>query len=1217
MMPRRLARESWTPGGSQLLESTEVIGRAGKIHGAEVLIGRRTRLLALPRAVLTRSAFFPALALVLFALDPARGQQLIIEPGAVASFEITAPSVARVGDAVAIRVVARDASGNTVRNYDKSGGAITLGSSSMAGRVVEPDRFAASAFHDGILDAEVTLTRAGSYELAVEDASAHVSSRTGRIDVRPGDVATVKVMPPQEARVGEGFDVVIELYDRFGNAVADYDRFGAEARIKQGLAGSVGRFEPASVSPSIFSQGRATVRVRYSQAENAVMLVEAGTARGLSSPINVRAGDLDRFVVTVPSRKVIAGEPFGIVVEARDAGGNTITDFNRVGGVVSLRTTGSGHIEPSSIPPTAFASGIAMVNVRYNVAEKIGIIAEDPTGAKRGESAEKVDVAGGQLGRIEVIPAENARAGAPLATQILGYDIYGNFIRDYSGRNLRIVITAADASPVEAPVVTASTFRDGVAIVAATPVRAGALILQAVDEVTGAGGRSAPVRVRAGIVASFTVRTPLAAVAHEPFEAEITALDRFGNVVDDYARVGAGITIDRPGQGEISPASIPPSAFVEGVARVNLTYNMAEEIAIGVTEQGGTARGKSGPVVVTHSAPKRFIVKAGTFASVGEPFRVTVTAADDFGNPVVSYSAMNRTISLYSENGDPVAPPVFASAAFKRGVAELDAVFFRTGDAVLVAEEVGGAVTGKSGVVRVMPGRPAQLVVTAPSTSEAGAPLPVRIEVKDRLGNRIRDYSPAASSLAVKVTSPNGAMMPDNVSLGDISRMVFREGVAEVSVLPKTVGEIVFEVRDEMMNIGGRSPVVKVTAGPVDHFQVENLTQGGLRAGEPMKLRVTALDAFGNVVADYGKDGSGARLSAQVRTASGMAPASGVFVPSTLRGSSFVEGRAEIYALYDKAEAVEVAVDRIAAGATVRPEVVAAAAAERAGGSLISIIGNSPLAVGDARRLTESLLELTIPGAILSSKGTGVVRQSGIVSLVTLTQMDEGVRVLIHAMGPAVMRAGTDANRVVIDVDPVIGGASMREPVLVPSEATPAVAPSTTPRGSAPAMTPTPAAPASAMADVDRLVRENRFGEALTIVNGLIEARPDDVSLQNLKRRLETLATIMKSVPPAAPQPAPQNQSLQPTPQAIQNPAAVPMPTPPAPSGTPAVVPPAPMAPQNGADMASIEAAVRAGKYRDALTILDRYLSAHPQDSSAARMKTRIEQMIKILDGQQ
>lgn len=1140
--------------------------------------------------------FFQQVAVVLFlcfgTLASAYAQQLDIQPGQVASFEIVAPSVIRVGEPVAIRVTARDASGNIVRGYAATSGGIVLSlsnrSSQSGARLVDPDRFPASSFRNGVLDAVIIVTRSGATEIIVEDPGVRVTARTGRIEVRSGEVAQIKIMPPQQARVGEFFDVAIELYDRFGNLVTDYDRFGGEVAVRQGLPGGVGRFEPSRISPSLFAEGRATVRLRYSQAENAAIEIEAGSVRALSSPVTIRAGELHSFSVTLPSRHVIAGEPFGIVVEAKDQGGNTITDYDRVGTVVELKTSGTGQLEPGSIPPTAFAGGVAMINVRYNLAEKISIIAEDPSGARRGESAEKIEVQGGRLGRIEIIPAENAHAGAPLVVQLLGYDIYGNFIRDYSNRNMRIVITSTSGAALEAPVISASSFRDGVALVTVTPTRAGSLVLQAIDDVTSAGGRSVPVRVNAGAVASYRINAPMAAVAHEPFEIEITAVDRFDNVIEDYNRLGSGIVIEKPGAGEISPSSMPPSSFIDGRVRVQVTYNVAEEISMVVTEKGGTARGKSSPVLITHSAPKKFSLAIAPQAVAGEPRTVTISALDDFGNPVVSYAAMNRTISLFTENGDPVAPPIISSSLFRQGVAEIALVFFKSGDAIVVAEEIGSAVSGKSSVVRVLPSRPTQLFVSAPPRAEAGVPLLVRVEMRDKLANRIRDYSPGAASLSVRVLGVNGGLMPSHVTLGDISRMVFREGMAEISVLPQATGQIMIEVRDEMLGVSGRTQVVQIKAGPLDRFRVESLSQMGLRAGEPMKLRVTALDAFGNVVVNFGDDGSGARL-----LANGSGGATGVFVPSTLRAEAFTEGRADIYAIYDKAEAVEVKVERVAAGSTMRPEVGTAVAIDRAGGTLISIIGNSPLSVGEARRLTESLLELTIPGAILSSSGAGLSRQGGIVSLVSMTQTEEGVRVLIHATGPAVMRAGAELNRILIDVDPVIANMPDRSPMLVPlvpSQPT-----------SSPAGTPAIGGVTPTLGDVDRLVRENRFPEALATVNSMLVGKPNDPALMNLKRRLETLISVIRSSPsqPVSPPsqinytPAP-FVPLQPVPQPVQNSAPSP----------------------SAGLMPQVEAAVRAGQYRDAVRLLDRHIADNPDDESAIRMKTRIEQMIRILENQ-
>lgn len=1131
-------------------------------------------------------------------------QGLAIQPGPLAVLDVVAPAVVRVGEPVQVTVTARDASGNVITGYAQSGAGISFITQPAVGSAagVEPSRFAASMFVDGVLRAALVFTRAGTLELEVQDVGSRVRGRSSRIESRPGAVAEIRVLGPREARVGEPFELTIELFDRHGNPVVDYDRTGAEILLSQGGTGAVGTIEPSRLSPGLFSQGRATVRVRATQAENAVVVAVAGGVRGRSGDILVRAGALHAFKVVVPTREVAAGEPFSVAVEAIDALGNTITDYDRTGVVVHLRTSGLGALEPSAIPPTAFQQGVAIVSVRATQTERIAVIAQDASGAKRGESAERFEVVGGRLGRFDVLPAENARAGVPLAVQVLGYDIYGNLVRNYAGRSLRLAVTAADASPLEVARIESSSFRDGVALTTVTPVQAGSLVIQVVDEISGAGGRGAAVRVRPGVTASFRVRAPQAAAAHESFEVELTALDRFGNVVEDYERTGAGVVVEHAGSGPVTPAAVAASAFQGGVARVRFSATVAEELQLSFVQQGGTARGQGAPILVTHAEPRRFRVVAPARVVAGQPARVQLTALDDYGNAVVGFGGLGRLVTLFAENGDPVAPPQVPAVAFRAGVAELDVTFFRSGDIVVVAEDLAGRVSGKSGAVRVVPGPPAQLVVGAPASCEAGQPLPVRIEMRDRMGNRIRDYSPQAASLSLKVIGP-GELPVQGVSFGDIRNMLFREGVAEVSVLPQAAQVIRFEVADEMAGVRGRSSEVAIKPGPADRFTVDNLAAGSLQAGAPIRLRLTAIDAFGNIASTFGNDGAGVRLLPESAGPAGRGAAGGVFVPSTVSGTAFREGRAEIYAVYDRAEQVEVAVERVQAGLFVRPEVVAVAAAERAGGALISILGNGPLARGEAVRIGEALFELRIRGALLSSNSLRVTRQAGIVSLVTLAQEDDGVRVLIHTTAPAVLRAGEDANRIVVDVDPVFAGENLRGPVLVPAVTAPQ-APAI-PAANVP-VAPSQPAGVPAMAEIDRLVRENRFAEALGLVNVLIQSRPGDASLVALRRRLETLSTLVR--PGAVPAPAPP----------VSGPASSPVPTPQTSSQVVPLQPvtqPIESVPNPSATgTAAAEEAVRAGRYRDALGILERHLAANPDDAAAARMKQRIEQMIRILE---
>ena len=78
----------------------------------------------------------------------------------------------------------------------------------------------------------------------------------------------------------------------------------------------------------------------------------------------------------------------------------------------------------------------------------------------------------------------------------------------------------------------------------------------------------------------FRVNTPAEAVAGEDFPAQIEALDRFGNLIEDYDLRGLEVYLSADGRGKISPEKISPASFVRGKAAVSLLYNRAESFSV-------------------------------------------------------------------------------------------------------------------------------------------------------------------------------------------------------------------------------------------------------------------------------------------------------------------------------------------------------------------------------------------------------------------------------------------------------------------------------------------------------------------------------------------------------------------------------------------------------------------------------------------------------------
>lgn len=1145
---------------------------------------------------------FPVVALVCAALlfiGTASAQVIDVQPGEVSRFDVEVPSGVVAGEPFGVRIVARDAQGNIVTDYARSGAGVRLdlvpGAQSGVS-LIEPSRFTAGQFQNGVLQARIKARRAGTFQLQVSDLSGKASARSEAFAVEAGAVSEIRVLAPETAKVNEPFDASIELFDVQGNLVRDFDRRGGEVQLSPADAGSSGRFEPSTISASFFTAGRANINLRYTSAERVVLEARSRNAVGRSTPINIRAGALAAIKFTLPSEPVFAGEPFRIGLEAVDATGNAIRDFAASGEVVELSSTGAADFTPRAVPASAFADGSAVVEARYSGAEPIRILARRRNGSILAESSRTVDVRPGRVGRLDVVVAQEAVVGNPAAIQITAWDLYGNRIEDMRGRNIRIEITRTDGARLEAPVLAAGNFEAGVAFAGVTPLQTGAMILTVTDRITGVQARSNRVEVRAASAAEFLIRVPTAAQAHEAFAAEIIARDRFGNVVRNYARTGGAVIVERTGAGNIIPDVIPASAFVDGIARVEFTYNIAEQIRISLVEQGGTASGTSEPVLITSAEPARFVLDVPATAVAGKPLSIAIRAEDEFGNVAGGYGQRDAQIALFSDDGIPLAPPAISSKLFRQGRANVEILFLASGIARVVAEEVGSGITGTSSEVRVIAGPPARLVVRAPATVTAGEKFTVRFEMQDRLGNRILDYSPPAASYSARVVPiSDGNYDASSVTLDNISGMLFREGVAEVVLSARASGSFRLEVTDEQLNIRGRSAPVVIVPSAAESFRVEVLDQNGLRAGEPIRVLVVAEDALGNRVTTFGENGEVVALEAEVVRDGVRSSASGMLHPRHLLGELFRNGAAEVYVLYNKAEPIVISASPLSNGAGVKREVIVVADENIPGGTRLSLISNGKVQADDGARLQESLLSVFVPDAGLSPLAPRAQRiSSDIVSLVTLSPSGRGTQMLVHTEQASTLRVAPDANRLIVDVEPAVSTSTPPVTFLNP------VAP-TYPEPARYEPAPNRPGERITMTDVNNALRAGETVRALALVNAMLEARPGDADLLSLRHRIEVLLGLELGSPSDA------------RPQPVTQPAP-----PPRSTNIPLQVPEERLeSPAGSMGSTSVESAIRAGNYEEALRLLDRRLTNSPQDIEAQRMRQRILQLIELMHGSQ
>jgi len=172
---------------------------------------------------------------------------------------------------------------------------------------------------------------------------------------------------------GEQFTLILSAMDKNENVVTGYKSQGDGVLL---TPSGDGLMDPSTVQAKEFHSGQAKVSVSYTTAGSLTVTSREMNRdlAGTSEPIIIVAGEPDHFVVTTP-QEAVAGETFPVEVAALDRFNNLIEDYDLRGLEVYLSTDGTGSIAPSSVSPSAFASGKAKVDISYSKAESFSVIA--------------------------------------------------------------------------------------------------------------------------------------------------------------------------------------------------------------------------------------------------------------------------------------------------------------------------------------------------------------------------------------------------------------------------------------------------------------------------------------------------------------------------------------------------------------------------------------------------------------------------------------------------------------------------------------------------------------------------------------------------------------------------------------------------------------------------------------------------------------------------
>lgn len=402
------------------------------------------------------------------------------------------------------------------------------------------------------------------------------ASQAATILVKPGKLDHFVLTAPAAALAGESFLVRIEPFDANGNLITE---FRAKAGVFAVNVSDGGEVVPAKLRAEEFAGG-ATVKVSSKRAGILELTVTEGESSTPLASVQARItpNRLDRFVVFAP-REAIAGEAFQARVVAQDAYGNTKDDLADIRESLRLETPGTGSAEAVDKTPPAFRGGEATFTFKPRKAGSIRVFVQETRTRSVGESA-AIKVNPALLDHFTVLGPKAAVAGEKFVVSILAYDAFENPVTNYEAQGDGVVLRASGTGTLTPVVVPAKEFSAGQARVTLTYTKAEALRVGVREQNREAGGESDAIVVAPGDPDQFRVTTPAEAVAGEGFPVQIEALDRYGNLIDDYDLRGLEVFLSTDGHGRLSPSSVSPAAFVRGKAVVNLQYNRAESFSV-------------------------------------------------------------------------------------------------------------------------------------------------------------------------------------------------------------------------------------------------------------------------------------------------------------------------------------------------------------------------------------------------------------------------------------------------------------------------------------------------------------------------------------------------------------------------------------------------------------------------------------------------------------
>ena len=381
--------------------------------------------------------------------------------------------------------------------------------------------------------------------------------------------------------------------------------------------------------------------------------------------ITVEPAAFEQVKTDVPA-EVMAGEPFEIGISFLDRYGNLMPEDWKPPFSLSLSVS-----QPASVLPPVLAPRNYVPGFRFRVTtEKMGeinLVLRDSNG--RTLESLTLRVRPGRLAKILVDIQDKTEAGVPVPVSFRAVDIHGNVDPGFETDESAIGIESAGAR-ISGPLVKTAEGIFEIPVLFPEPGKQSVTIR---DRRRGLIGISGPVDVVPAPLVSFEVKAEGKSFhAGEPIEITLSALDRFGNLVTDYARRYKGVRFSSK-SADFVPSLVPPASFNGGMATLMINTRKSGEHDLVVSEIQSDVKGRL-TVDVVPGVAGIIRVKTPESGVVGEPLTITLVAEDEYGNRTNSFPE-GTTVVLEASGRGVLKPETVPIASFQNGTARVQVLY--------------------------------------------------------------------------------------------------------------------------------------------------------------------------------------------------------------------------------------------------------------------------------------------------------------------------------------------------------------------------------------------------------------------------------------------------------------------------------------------------------------------------------------------------------------